>query len=78
MYLDPEGVENKRLATVSKKSAWREVKKVIEESDVIVQVLDARDPLGTRSEEIESAVKEYGKKMICVLNKVDLIPADNL
>ena len=52
-YLDPEGTERARLATVSKKSAQREVKKVIELSDVVVHVLDARDPEGTRSADVE-------------------------
>jgi len=46
--MDPEGVQAQKLNTVSKKGNWREVKKAIEASDVVVQVLDARDPEGTR------------------------------
>jgi len=38
---------------------WREVKQVVEESDLILEVLDARDPLGSRCFEMESWV--YGK-----------------
>nr|CDS31249.1 GTP binding domain protein [Hymenolepis microstoma] len=47
-------------------------------ADVIVEVLDARDPLGTRSLEAENAVLAAGKKLIILLNKIDLIPRDAL
>jgi ribosome biogenesis GTPase A len=36
-------------------------------------VLDSRDPEGTRSLEIEEIAKESGKKLIYILNKIDLI-----
>lgn len=41
-------------------------------------MLDARDPLGTRSSELEELAKEKGVKLIFVLNKADLVPEDNL
>ena len=49
---------------------------MIDSSDVVIQVLDARDPMGTRSEHIEKYMKKEKahKHMILVLNKVDLIP----
>lgn len=49
---------------------------VIDSSDVVVQVLDARDPLGTRCYQIERYMKKEKphKHLIFVLNKVDLIP----
>lgn len=31
------------------KRIWEELHKVIDSSDVLVQVLDSRDPMGTRS-----------------------------
>lgn len=46
-------------------------------SDVLIQVLDARDPEGGRSIDIENQAKETGKKIIFVLNKIDLIPEEN-
>lgn len=76
--MDGEAVESKRLATVSRKSSVREVKKAVEQSDVLICVLDARDPEGTRCHETEEAAKEASKKLIYVLNKSDLVPADNL
>ncbi|VDO05405.1 unnamed protein product [Rodentolepis nana] len=51
---------------------------VVRKADVIVEVLDARDPLGTRSLEAENAVLAAGKKLIILLNKIDLIPRDAL
>ena len=42
----------------------------------MVQVLDARDPLGTRSRQIETYMKKEKstKHLIFVLNKIDLVP----
>ena len=53
-----------------------ELYKVIDSSDVILQVLDARDPMGTRSPHIEKYLKKQcsHKHLIFVLNKVDLVP----
>lgn len=58
------------------KRIWGELYKVIDSSDVIIQVLDARDPMGTRSKSIESYMKKEKswKHLIFVLNKCDLIP----
>lgn len=58
------------------KRIWNEVYKVIDSSDVVIQVLDARDPMGTRSKHIEKYMKKEKahKHLILVLNKVDLIP----
>jgi len=55
---------------------WSELYKVIDSSDVIVNVLDARDPLGTRCPPIEAYMKKekQHKHLMFVLNKVDLVP----
>ncbi|XP_055760374.1 nucleolar GTP-binding protein 2-like [Salvelinus fontinalis] len=58
------------------KRIWGELYKVIDSSDVIIQVLDARDPMGTRSQSIETYMRKEKpwKHLIFVLNKCDLIP----
>ncbi|KAI0820870.1 P-loop containing nucleoside triphosphate hydrolase protein [Trametes gibbosa] len=58
----------------------RSLHKVIDESDIVILVLDARDPEGCRSRLVEEEVRRReseGKKLVFVLNKIDLIPRDN-
>jgi nuclear GTP-binding protein len=64
----------------SRRAYLRELKKVIEASDVILQVLDARDPLGTRIHPaIEAGIlSHFDKRMVLVMNKIDLIPKANV
>ncbi|KAK4369154.1 hypothetical protein RND71_012946 [Anisodus tanguticus] len=59
------------------KRIWSELYKVIDSSDVVVQVLDARDPCGTRCYHLEKHLKENckHKHMVLLLNKCDLVPA---
>ncbi|KAK4771175.1 hypothetical protein SAY87_031707 [Trapa incisa] len=59
------------------KRIWGELYKVIDSSDVVVQVLDARDPQGTRCHHLERHLKEHctHKHMVFLLNKCDLVPA---
>lgn len=52
-------------------------KTILSSSDIILYVLDARDPNGTRSRDIEreiTAADSGTKRLILVLNKIDLIP----
>uniref|UniRef100_A0A8C1ND84 Guanine nucleotide-binding protein-like 3 n=1 Tax=Cyprinus carpio TaxID=7962 RepID=A0A8C1ND84_CYPCA len=53
---------------------------VIEESDVIVEVLDARDPLGCCCPQPEETVLKHEgkKKLLFILNKIDLVPKENV
>uniref|UniRef100_A0A3B4BY00 CP-type G domain-containing protein n=2 Tax=Pygocentrus nattereri TaxID=42514 RepID=A0A3B4BY00_PYGNA len=62
----------------SRKAYYREFKKVIEAADIVLEVLDARDPLGCRCPQVEQAVVQSGtnKKVVLVLNKIDLVPKD--
>jgi nuclear GTP-binding protein len=58
------------------KRIWNELYKVIDSSDVVIHVLDARDPNGTRCRSIEKYIREEAahKHLIFVLNKCDLVP----
>ncbi|KAJ5995593.1 hypothetical protein N7481_002570 [Penicillium waksmanii] len=52
-------------------------KSVTEAADVVLYVLDARDPEGTRSKEVEReimAADAGNKRLILILNKIDLVP----
>jgi nuclear GTP-binding protein len=66
--------EPELLTDKSKKSFYRHFKKVVEAADVVLQILDARDPLGTRSKQIEEMILTANKRVILVLNKIDLVP----
>ena len=69
-------ITNKDL---SRKAYIKILDQVIENSDVILEVLDSRDPLSCRSKELENTIlsKRGDKKIILVLNKIDLIPVQN-
>ncbi|CAG9475881.1 nucleolar GTP-binding protein 2, putative [Plasmodium vivax] len=58
------------------KRIWTELYKVIDSSDIILEVLDARDPIGTRCRRLEENLKKDrpNKHIILIVNKVDLVP----
>lgn len=64
------------MAAGQSKRIWNELYKVVDSSDVLLQVLDARDPMGTRSPHIEKYLRteKAHKHLIFILNKVDLVP----
>ncbi|EOA30210.1 hypothetical protein CARUB_v10013329mg [Capsella rubella] len=73
---DPTRVVNVR--DNSERAFYKELVKVIELSDVILEVLDARDPLGTRCTDMERMVMQAGpnKHLVLLLNKIDLVPRE--
>ena len=58
------------------KRIWNELYKVIDSSDVVIHVLDARDPSGTRCRSVEKYIHDEAphKHLIFILNKCDLVP----
>lgn len=52
---------------------WKLVNEVINKSDLVIEVLDARMIEETRNKEIEQKIKTAGKKILYVINKSDLI-----
>ncbi|KAK9239773.1 P-loop containing nucleoside triphosphate hydrolase protein [Lipomyces kononenkoae] len=70
------GVDESSRSETSRKSYDKIFKTVVDASDVILYVLDARDPEGTRSKHIEQAILSvHDKRLIFILNKIDLVPA---
>ena len=61
---------------MKQRKAWRVVREVIDEADVVVEVVDARDPIGTRNRKLERLVQEEGKPLLIVMNKADLVPKE--
>uniref|UniRef100_A0A8C3RAP0 Large subunit GTPase 1 homolog n=1 Tax=Cyanoderma ruficeps TaxID=181631 RepID=A0A8C3RAP0_9PASS len=54
---------------------WRQLWRVIERSDIVVQIVDARNPLLFRCQDLESYVKEVSndKENMILINKADLL-----
>ncbi|KAF4469883.1 GTP-binding MMR1 [Fusarium albosuccineum] len=54
---------------------WRQLWRVIERSDLVVQIVDARNPLLFRSEDLESYVKAVDpkKENLLLINKADMM-----
>lgn len=59
----------------SRKAYFREFRKVLENADVVLEILDARDPLGTRTRHVERMIIDSGlnKKVILILNKIGML-----
>ena len=78
--VEPHGESSAaREAVFSKgqsKRIWNELYKVIDSSDVVIHVLDARDPMGTRCHSVEKYIREEAphKHLLFLLNKCDLVP----
>lgn len=55
---------------------YGELYKVIDSSDVILHILDARDPLGTMCDSVLDYIKKEKshKQVVLVINKCDLVP----
>ncbi|XP_075253141.1 uncharacterized protein LOC142344941 [Convolutriloba macropyga] len=58
------------------KRIWNELYKVIDSSDILLYVLDARNPMGTRSSVVEKYLQKEKrhKHLVFIINKVDLVP----
>ncbi|XP_041898189.1 large subunit GTPase 1 homolog isoform X2 [Corvus kubaryi] len=54
---------------------WRQLWRVIERSDIVVQIVDARNPLLFRCQDLESYIKEVSndKENMILINKADLL-----
>ncbi|KAF7805759.1 GTPase LSG1-2 [Senna tora] len=55
---------------------WRQLWRVVERSDLLVMVVDSRDPLFYRCPDLEAYAREYDehKRTLLLVNKADLLP----
>ncbi|WP_457752484.1 GTPase [Thermococcus sp.] len=61
---------------MKQRKAWRIVRKVVDEADIIIEVVDARDPIGTQNRKLEKLIQKEGKPLLIVMNKADLVPKE--
>ena len=68
--------KEKMLEAGQSKRIWDELYKVVDASDVILEVIDARDPIGTRTRHVEDHVQKNcpHKHIVLIINKCDLVP----
>ncbi len=57
---------------------WDSIKRIIIESDIVLEVLDARLVELSRNEEVENLIKEIKRPFIFVINKIDLVSKESL
>lgn len=55
-------------------ASWRLLARTMKNADVILEVVDIRDPIHTRSKRVEQMAEALDKDIIIVLNKSDLVP----
>uniref|UniRef100_A0A7C2Z850 GTPase RsgA n=1 Tax=Ignisphaera aggregans TaxID=334771 RepID=A0A7C2Z850_9CREN len=54
---------------------WKDLDTLISEVDIVLEVVEARNPLATRCGRVERLVQKKGKDLVLVLNKCDLVPS---
>jgi nuclear GTP-binding protein len=67
----------RQVQDASLKLHAKSLRKVLEMSDVVIEVLDARDPVGTRCRAVERELRSLDggrKKLVLVLNKIGAPP----
>lgn len=57
---------------------WDLIKRIIHESDIVLEILDARLVELSRNEEVERLISEEGRPVIYVVNKSDLVNKERL
>ena len=57
---------------------WDLIRRIVTESDLVLEVLDARLIELSRNEQVEEIVEEIGRPLIFVVNKSDLVNKNKL
>jgi ribosome biogenesis GTPase A len=55
-------------------ASWGQVWNLVSRADIVLHVLDARDPISTLSRRLINIIEKKNKKLIIVINKADLVP----
>ncbi len=53
---------------------WRKISSAMDKTNLILEIIDARDPWTTRSRKLEDIARRKGKKLLLIINKADLVP----
>lgn len=72
-----KSIKDDMFAKGQSKRIWGELYKVLDCSDVVLQIVDARNVPGTRCYHVERHIKQHAshKHLITIINKCDLVPA---
>jgi nuclear GTP-binding protein len=67
---------NADAAGATRRAFYRHLRQVMEKADIILEVLDARDPIACRAAAVEAMAlsQKPPKRIVLVLNKIDLVP----
>ena len=57
---------------------WKVIEQIIRESDLVLEILDARLVELSRNQEVEKLVEEIGRPLIFVINKSDLVSKESI
>ena len=73
-----EEEQNQEVNPVKIKNSKKSLEYIYDNADVLVEVLDARDPMGCRCRNLERQfiATDPTKKIVLVLNKIDLVPLE--
>lgn len=60
---------------MSRRTFFKDFKTVVERSDILLEVLDARDPLGCQSKSVEDWImSSYSdKRIVIIINKIGML-----
>lgn len=69
--LENQSVKRKKTKGSSNNSSWSQIEAWIDATDVLLMVLDARDPQRCKSKRLERLVRQHAdKRIVYVLNKI--------
>ena len=57
---------------------WEQIKQIVRESDIVLEILDARSIELSRNEQLEKIIKDYKRPRVFVVNKIDLISKEEI